>query len=101
MTGHPVVEQVYSEHDDQVDREQQHRGSRGTRGVVALDLPEDVDRSNLSVEWYVAGDKNYGAELPHGAGEAQSRSGQDRGQKIGQEDPHESLEPTRPEGGCC
>src|SRR5919199_699862 len=101
MARPPAVEQANSEENDQRDREQHHRDSRSARRVVPLDLSEDVDRSDLGLERYIARDKYDRAELSYGAGEAQGGSGEDRGYQVGQDDPQESLELARPERDRC
>src|SRR5215210_7791874 len=101
MTGPPAIEQAHGEKNEQGDGEQQHRDRRGARGVVALDLPEDVDRSDLGFERYVARDEYDRAEFTHRAREAQGRPGEDRGLQVGQDDPQKSLELARPERDRC
>src|SRR5919202_1780170 len=83
MARTPAAEQVYGEQDEQGDDEQQHGDRRGIRDPIALDLPEDVHRSDLRLERNVAGYKDDRTELAYGPGEAQSRARKDSRQQVG------------------
>src|SRR4051794_33686180 len=82
----PALEQADAEEDEPRDDEEHdaHRG--GARGVVGLDLAEDVDRRDLGVERPVAADEDHRAELPDGAREAHPRAGEDRRHEVREDD---------------
>src|SRR3954468_13882127 len=78
MTCRPTLQQVEAEEHHQCDQ-QQHRGNGGgAKCVVAIDLPKDVDGSELSLEREVVGYQHRRPELADGLGEGQRRAGGDR-----------------------
>jgi hypothetical protein len=93
------LEQVDDEEQDEGGDEHHHRDGGGAAVIVLLELRDDEQRRDLRAHGHVARDEDDGAVFAEGSGEGHGEAGEERGQKLREDDAADRLPAVGPERG--